>query len=108
MKRRLLFLFAVFMVATSVGWGQTDLYVSTSGSDGNGGGVEAPLATIAKAIEKATDGATIHLAEGTFPVSSTIPKALTIVGEGKDKSVLKGISLFQRVRKRTFLSKMFS
>ena len=36
MKRRLLFLFAVFMVATSVGWGQTDLYVSTSGSDGNG------------------------------------------------------------------------
>lgn len=24
MKRRLLFLFAVFMVATSVGWGQTD------------------------------------------------------------------------------------
>lgn len=78
------------MVATSVGWGQTDLYVSTSGSDGNGGGVEAPLATIAKAIEKATDGATIHLAEGTFPVSSTIPKALTIVGEGKDKSVLKG------------------
>lgn len=90
MKRRLLFLFAVFMVATSVGWGQTDLYVSTSGSDDNGGGVEAPLATIAKAIEKATDGATIHLAEGTFPVSSTIPKALTIVGEGKDKSVLKG------------------
>ena len=56
MKRRLLFLFAVFMVATSVGWGQTDLYVSTSGSDGNGGGVEAPLATIAKAIEKAADG----------------------------------------------------
>lgn len=30
------------------------------------------------------------MAEGTFPVSSTIPKALTIVGEGKDKSVLKG------------------
>lgn len=90
MKRRLLFLFAVFMVATSVGWGQTDLYVSTSGSDGNGGGVEAPLATIAKAIEKAADGATIRVAEGTFPVSSTISKALTIVGEGNDKSVLKG------------------
>ena len=90
MKRRLLFLFAVFMVATSVGWGQTDLYVSTSGSDGNGGGVEAPLATIARAIEKAADGATIRVAEGTFPVSSTISKALTIVGEGNDKSVLKG------------------
>ena len=67
MKRRLLFLFAVFMVATSVGWGQTDLYVSTSGSDGNGGGVEAPLATIAKAIEKAADGATIRVAEGIYP-----------------------------------------
>lgn len=90
MKRRLLFLFAVFMVATSVGWGQTDLYVSTSGSDDNGGGVEAPLATIARAIEKAADGATIRVAEGTFPVSSTISKALTIVGEGNDKSVLKG------------------
>lgn len=90
MKRRLLFLFAVFMVATSVGWGQTDLYVSSSGSDDAAGGSDTPLATIAKAIEKATDGATIHLAEGTFPVSSTIPKALTIVGEGKDKSVLKG------------------
>lgn len=90
MKRRLLFLFAVFMVATSVGWGQTDLYVSTSGSDDNGGGVEAPLATIARAIEKAADGATIRVAEGTFPVSSTISKALTIVGEGNDESVLKG------------------
>lgn len=90
MKRRLLFLFALFMVATSVGWGQTDLYVSSSGSDDAAGGSDTPLATIAKAIEKATDGATIHLAEGTFPVSSTIPKALTIVGEGKDKSVLKG------------------
>ncbi len=90
MKRRLLFLFALFMVATSVGWGQTDLYVSSSGSDDAVGGSDTPLATIAKAIEKATDGATIHLAEGTFPVSSTIPKALTIVGEGKDKSVLKG------------------
>ena len=78
------------MVATSVGWGQTDLYVSSSGSDDAVGGSDTPLATIAKAIEKATDGATIHLAEGTFPVSSTIPKALTIVGEGKDKSVLKG------------------
>jgi len=66
------------------------LYVSSSGSDDAAGGSDTPLATIAKAIEKATDGATIHLAEGTFPVSSTIPKALTIVGEGKDKSVLKG------------------
>lgn len=73
-----------------MGWGQTDLYVSTSGSDDNGGGVEAPLATIARAIEKAADGATIRVAEGTFPVSSTISKALTIVGEGNDKSVLKG------------------
>lgn len=90
MKRRLLFLFALFMVATSVGWGQTDLYVSSSGSDDAAGGSDTPLATIAKAIEKATDGATIHLAEGTFPVSSTISKALTIVGEGNDKSVLKG------------------
>lgn len=78
------------MVATSVGWGQTDLYVSSSGSDDAAGGSDTPLATIAKAIEKATDGATIHLAEGTFPVSSTISKALTIVGEGNDKSVLKG------------------
>ena len=108
MKRRLLFLFAVFMVATSVGWGQTDLYVSTSGSDDNGGGVEAPLATIARAIEKAADGATIRVAEGTFPVSSTISKALTIVEKEMINQFSKGISLFQRVRKRTFLSKMFS
>ena len=51
MKRRLLFLFALFM-ATSVGWGQTDLYVSSSGSDDAAGGSDTPLATIAKAIEK--------------------------------------------------------
>ena len=70
MKRRLLFLFAVFMVATSVGWGQTDLYVSTSGSDGNGGGVEAPLATIAKAIEKAADGAINHCLKSYRDIST--------------------------------------
>ena len=98
MKRRLLFLFAVFMVATSVGWGQTDLYVSTSGSDGNGGGVEAPLATIAKAIEKAADGATIRVAEGIYPQVSpiVIPKSITIIGSDSTNCIIKGQLDIQR------------
>lgn len=98
MKRRLLFLFAVFMVATSVGWGQTDLYVSTSGSDGNGGGVEAPLATIAKAIEKAADGATIRVAEGIYPQVSpiVIPKSITIIGSDSTNCIIEGQLDIQR------------
>ena len=98
MKRRLLFLFAVFMVATSVGWGQTDLYVSTSGSDGNGGGVEAPLATIAKAIEKAAHGATIRVAEGIYPQVSpiVIPKSITIIGSDSTNCIIEGQLDIQR------------
>ena len=98
MKRRLLFLFAVFMVATSVGWGQTDLYVSTSGSDGNGGGVEAPLATIAKAIEKAADGATIRVAKGIYPQVSpiVIPKSITIIGSDSTNCIIEGQLDIQR------------
>jgi len=44
--------------------------------------VEAPLATIAKAIEKAADGATIRVAEGIYPQVSpiVIPKSITIIG----------------------------
>ena len=98
MKRRLLFLFAVFMVATSVGWGQTDLYVSTSGSDDNEGGVEAPLATIAKAIEKAADGATIRVAEGIYPQVSpiVIPKSITIIGSDSTNCIIEGQLDIQR------------
>ena len=98
MKRRLLFLFAVFMVATSVGWGQTDLYVSTSGSDGNGGGVEAPFATIAKAIEKAADGATIRVAKGIYPQVSpiVIPKSITIIGSDSTNCIIEGQLDIQR------------
>ncbi len=39
----------------------TAVYVSSSGSDGNGGTQTAPYATLAKAVTEAEDGSTIYV-----------------------------------------------
>ncbi|KAJ8483285.1 hypothetical protein ONZ45_g14651 [Pleurotus djamor] len=50
----------------------TDIYVSTSGSDSNPGTLASPLLTIPAAITKANAGDTIYLRGGTYFPSSTI------------------------------------
>ena len=41
--------------------GGTAVYVSSSGSDGNGGTQTAPYATLVKAVTEAEDGSTIYV-----------------------------------------------
>ena len=58
------------------------VWVATTGDDINEGSEVNPVATIAKAIELAGDGYTIHIADGTYVNSAvlTISKNLTFVG----------------------------
>ncbi|MGE3075190.1 MAG: right-handed parallel beta-helix repeat-containing protein [Dehalococcoidia bacterium] len=63
----------------------TDCYVdSATGNDLNGGGVGDPKATIQAAIAQVSSGGTVHVAAGTYLVTSTIDvnKAVTITGTG--------------------------
>lgn len=46
--------------------GTADLYVSTTGSDSNGGTQAAPFKTIAKAAKAALPGTTVHVQAGTY------------------------------------------
>ncbi|WP_455635431.1 hypothetical protein [Parabacteroides sp.] len=99
MKRRLLFLFAVFMVATSVGWGQGTsnpvYYKVTSGSGGDGS-LGSPLVknSLDEALTAAndqSDSVVIILPKGTYASEasalSITHSSLAIVGEGDTSTV---------------------
>ena len=49
-----------------------DIWVATTGSDDNDGSQANPVATIAKAIELAGDGYTIHIADGNYVNDKTL------------------------------------
>lgn len=67
MKRRIsstlmaLVLCLTLLPAAAYADGGTAVYVSSSGSDGNGGTQTAPYATLAKAVTEAEDGSTIYV-----------------------------------------------
>ena len=67
MKRRILsslmalVLCLTLLPAAAYAAGGTAVYVSSSGSDGNGGTQTAPYATLAKAVTEAEDGSTIYV-----------------------------------------------
>jgi hypothetical protein len=75
-------------------------YVSPDGDDNNQCHTAlAPCKTIAAALDKASEGDTIYLAEGTYPEALSVTKSVTITGElaasdaiidgtGKGKSVV--------------------
>ena len=74
-------------------------FVAPSGDDEADGSAATPFKTIARALESATDGDTIRLAEGTysaattgeaFPVDLTGRFFLTFEGTGRGKTVLDG------------------
>jgi hypothetical protein len=56
----------LMMLSASVAVLAADYYVSPSGSDDNAGTIDAPFATLKKAIGNATAGTTIYLREGTY------------------------------------------
>ena len=60
-------------------------YVSTTGDDtltSDNVTAETPWATIQHAVDTATDGDTIYVANGTYTEQILIQKSLTIIGEG--------------------------
>ena len=74
MKRRLLFLFAVFMVGASVGWGQMipTYYKVAVGTDGDGSSAGSPIyktnleTALSDAASSSLDSVIILLPEGEY------------------------------------------
>ena len=68
------------------------IYVSMSGNDNNNGSRDAPVATIAKAIEIANTGKIIIL-NGQYIITNTLKVNKTLSIEGKGNVVIDGNSL---------------
>ena len=87
---------SVGLVATATlciasGSAATTLYVAPAGNDASPGSQAAPLKTFQAAVGRAKAADTIRLAPGTYDLagfSATLPEALSIVGEAKDRPVL--------------------
>lgn len=94
MKIRLLTIFALFLVATNMGWAETStIYVNgSSGDDTNTGADANPVKTIAKAITLVSDGGTIYVAAGEYTEDIEINKPLNLVGLGTDKPTKESTS----------------
>ena len=67
-----------------------DIWVSGSGSDDNDGSQANPVATIAKAIELAGDGYTIHIADGNYVNDKTLSISKSLTLEGSANTVIDG------------------
>lgn len=99
MKRRLLFLFAVFMVGASVGWGQMipTYYKVAVGTGGDGSSADSPIyktnleAALSDAASSSLDSVIILLPEGEYSANaapySITKSSLAIIGEGDTSTV---------------------
>ena len=67
-----------------------DIWVATTGSDDNDGSQANPVATIAKAIELAGDGYTIHIADGNYVNDKTLSIFKSLTLEGSANTVIDG------------------
>ena len=80
---------------------ESDLYVSTEGSDANAGAAAAPFLTVARALASLTnvtsacstdvDGVAIHIADGTYEENAlpAIASRVTVEGNASDRSAVK-------------------
>ena len=66
------------------------VWVATTGSDDNEGSQANPVATIAKAIELAGDGYTIHIADGNYVNDKTLSISKSLTLEGSANTVIDG------------------
>lgn len=111
----------MMLLSASVALLAADYYVSPAGNDDNAGTIDAPFATLKKAISKATAGTTIYLREGTYQpteaeimgyqennlyacvynltASGTATKPITITGYENEKAVID-LSLVKPAEKR--------
>ena len=67
-----------------------DIWVATTGNDDNDGSQANPVATIAKAIELAGDGYTIHIADGNYVNDKTLSISKSLTLEGSANTVIDG------------------
>ena len=67
-----------------------EVWVATTGSDDNDGSQANPVATIAKAIELAGDGYTIHIADGNYVNDKTLSISKSLTLEGSANTVIDG------------------
>ena len=67
-----------------------DIWVATTGGDDNDGSQANPVATIAKAIELAGDGYTIHIADGNYVNDKTLSISKSLTLEGNANTVIDG------------------
>jgi hypothetical protein len=87
---RILFLVLLFLVSIN-GITQTHYYVAPTGDNANSGlSTASPKLTIQHAVAVATDGDFIHLANGTYTLTTTLTfdKALTIIGESEAGTII--------------------
>lgn len=70
------------------------IYVELTGDDAGDGSAEAPVATIARALELAAPGVVIALGAGLFESPGTIelPPGISLIGAGKGKTTLRSTS----------------
>ena len=67
-----------------------EVWVATTGSDDNDGSQANPVSTIAKAIELAGDGYTIHIADGNYVNDKTLSISKSLTLEGSANTVIDG------------------
>lgn len=87
---RIVFLVLLFLVSIN-GITQTHYYVAPTGNNANNGlSTTSPKLTIQHAVAVATDGDFIHLANGTYTLTTTLTfdKALTIIGESEAGTII--------------------
>jgi ELWxxDGT repeat protein len=65
-----------------------DTLTTAIGNDNNPGTAEAPFATIQKAVQEAGDGSIIYVDAGSYVEQVTIDKGLTIMGAGRQKTLV--------------------
>lgn len=75
------------ILAVSGGSAATTYYVATNGNDSAAGTLEAPLLTIAAAVDKTATGDTVQITAGTYPLAAAVlvAKAITVRGEADDR-----------------------
>ncbi len=81
------FLLAAISLAVAASASAADWYVSTAGDDANDGATrETAFATLAHAVDAATDGDTVRVLAGTYEVSAavSVTEAIAIVGDTGD------------------------
>ena len=87
-------LMMLMTMTAQTAWADPDgiIYVSATGDDANDGSEIAPVATIGKAVEYATDGETIFINDGEYTEENTITleKSLSFEGASQDGVKITG------------------